>query len=418
MCKCHDSLSPYVACNIESESFVKMYKSNVWISHDKKTAGYLIYPNCPYDYCKPLNSTKINFNNPNGADEQCAHRRSSVLCGSCQSGLSLSLGSSLCLACPKHWPVLLTTITAATALSGFVLVALILMLNITVAVGTMNGLIFFVNIVNANHSIFFPYNKSNNVLLVLVSWLNLELGIDTCFFDGMDAYAKSWVQLAFPTYVILLVVLIIIVSSYSTKFSNQSFFWEEKSSCNSCNTDLAKLYEVCFKALSYGTLNYPISEPTVLWLPDASVKFLKGRYIILFIATLLILIAGAFYTILVFSWQWLLHLPQWKIFNWVRNPRIQTFIETYHIPYTAKYRYWTGLLLLMRAILYLVSTMNVSNDPQVVLNSITITVGVLLFLKGRLYKMWALDMLETLTSFLYQQLPGTPSAIQTATGLK
>ena len=146
-------------------------------------------------------------------------------------------------------------------------------------------------------------------------------------------------------------------------------------------------------------MNYPISEPTVLWLPDASVKFLNGRHIILFIATLLILLAGAFYTILVFSWQWLLRLPQWKIFNWVGNPRIQTFIETYHIPYTAKYRYWTGLLLLTRAILYLVSAMNVSNDPQVVLTSITITVGVLLFLKGRLYKKWALDMLETFFYF-------------------
>ena len=48
----------------------------------------------------------------------------------------------------------------------------------------------------------------------------LELGIDTCYFLGMNAYIKTWLQLAFPAYVILLVVLVVIISSYSTEFSN------------------------------------------------------------------------------------------------------------------------------------------------------------------------------------------------------
>ena len=219
-CKCHDSITPFVACNIQSESFVKMYKSNAWISYDNKVSGYLIYPNCPYDYCKPLNTTEINLNNPDGANEQCDLGHSFLLCGSCQLGLSLSLGSSLCLACPKHWPFLLITITVASVLSGLFLVAFILVLNITVAIGTVNGLIFFVNVLAANQSIFFPRSKFN-ILIVLVSWLNLELGIDACSFESMDAYAKLWVQLTFPVYVIFLVLLIIIISSYSSKFSNR-----------------------------------------------------------------------------------------------------------------------------------------------------------------------------------------------------
>ena len=140
----------------------------------------------------------------------------SLLCGSCQSGLSLSLGSSRCLPCPSYWPALLIAITIVAILAG---ITLELVLNITVAVGTLNGLIFYANVVYANKSILLPFQETN-FITVFISWLNLELGIDTCCFPEMDIYTKTWLQLAFPAYVILLVVLVIIISSYSSKFSN------------------------------------------------------------------------------------------------------------------------------------------------------------------------------------------------------
>ena len=97
--------------------------------------------------------------------------------------------------------------------------------------------------------------------------------------------------------------------------------------------------------------------------------------------------------------QWLLYLPRWRIFRWSRNPKIQTFIETYHKPYTPKYRYWTGLLLIVRIILYLVAVVNVSNNRTVVLTAIIFTVCCLFALKqffgSRLYRKWPVDVLET-----------------------
>ena len=216
-CDCHRSISRYVTCDIHRESFVRKYTSNVWISYDN-SSGYLVYLNCPYDYCKPLNSTSVNLNQPNGADAQCAFNRSSLLCGSCEPGLSLSLGSSLCLSCPIHWPALLTSITIAAILAGIALVTLLLTLNMTVAVGTLNGLLLYVNILSANRSILLPFQEQNYIT-VLISWLNLELGIDTCYFEGMDTYAKTWIQLVFPFYIMFIVVLVIIISSYSSNFS-------------------------------------------------------------------------------------------------------------------------------------------------------------------------------------------------------
>ena len=85
------------------------------------------------------------------------------------------------------------------------------MLNLTVAVGTLNVLIFYTNIVASNFSIFFPFS-SPNFITVFISWLNLDIGIDTCFFRGMDAYWKVWIDLLFPAYLISLVILVIFIT--------------------------------------------------------------------------------------------------------------------------------------------------------------------------------------------------------------
>ena len=401
-CDCHKNISRYVICDIHKESFVRKYKSNVWVSYDN-SSGYLVYLNCPYDYCKTFidNSTSVNLNQPNGADAQCAFNRSSLLCGSCESGLSLSLGSSLCLSCPIHWPALLTSITIAAILAGIALVTLLLTLNMTVAVGTLNGLLLYVNILSANRSILLPFQEQNYITM-LISWLNLELGIDTCYFDGMDSYAKTWIELAFPFYIMFIVALVIIISSHSSKFTKVI---GQKDPVATLATlilfSYATLLQVIFRVFSFGNLTYADGTTKVVWLPDATIGYLNGKHIALFLVAILILVIGLVYTVLVFSWQWLLRLPDCKIFKWSRNSRLQTFVETYHTPYTAKHRYWTGLLLLVRVALYLTAAENVSNHPQIALASISITIGFLFFLKGfvgRVYKKWPLELLD---SFFY-----------------
>ena len=65
------------------------------------------------------------------------------------------------------------------------------------------------------------------------------------------------------------------------------------------------------------------------------------------------------------------------------NQKLQVFIETHHAPFTPKYRYWTGLLLIVRASLYLIAAANiyVSNDPQLALYAIISTVSCMFFLR-------------------------------------
>ena len=76
------------------------------------------------------------------------------------------------------------------------------------------------------------------------------------------------------------------------------------------------------------------------------------------------------------------------------------FIETYHAPYTPNHRYWTGLLLLVRVILYIASAANVSGDPRIDLLTIGIVLLCVLLIKefigvsSRVYKKWPVEILE------------------------
>ena len=220
-CNCDSKLSPYITdCNYAT-SLVFRVDTNSWITYINisGSTGYVKYPYCPFDYCKlKTDNVSINFNLPNGADAQCAYNRTGVLCGSCRVKSSLSLASSHCLSCHSHWPAVSVVILLAATLAGIMLVTALLAVNMTVSIGLINGFIFYANIVSAGSAVFFPSSKPS-FPSVFVAWLNLEIGIDVCFIDGLDEYIKTWLQLAFPAYIIFLVLMVIIISEYSPKFA-------------------------------------------------------------------------------------------------------------------------------------------------------------------------------------------------------
>ena len=385
-----------------------MRKENCWItSIDNGTNSsdnqYLVYRHCPLDYCKPPGArVEVNLNNPNGSDAQCSDGRSGLLCGTCLPGLSLSLGSSRCLSCSELWPVNLAVILVSSIIAGIVLVALLLALKLTVAIGTLNGIIFYANIVAANSNTFLPFAESN-FATVFVSWLNLEIGLDVCFFDGLNSFWKTLLQLVFPSYIILLVILIIFISECSTRFAK----WIGKRNPVATLATLvllsyAKLLHTIIASLSFAKLNYPNGTSRMVWLPNASVTYLHDKHIILFIVAVLILLAGLVYTILLFAWQWLQRFKVKKIFKH-RYEKFHHFMETYHAPYTFKHRYWSGMLLLVRVLLYIISAVNILGSPRVTLVAIIFVISALLLVKGtlakNLYRNMLVDSIETIMYF-------------------
>ena len=397
-CICSMELKSYItSCDSTTNSLIKE-NINSWITYQY---GYVTYSNCPFDYCET--NVSIDLNLSNGTDAQCNNNRRGVLCGACRKNFSLSLGSSHCLPCQNYWPVVFVAIMLTAIMAGILLVVALLALNMTVAVGLINSFIFYANIVAANSAVFFP-SSDPSFPTVFVAWLNLDIGINACFINGLDAYAKTWLQLAFPVYLISLVVLVIIVSEYSPRFAAQIGKRDPIATLATLVLlSYAKLLSVTITALSFATLRYPDGNRTV-WLPDGNVFYFQGGHAGLAIMALFIIIViGVPYTLLLFLWQWLVCIPRGKVFNWTRSTKLDVFVSTYHTPYNTKYRFWPGLLLLVRVVLYITASVTVSANPQASLLTTILLVGGLIFFKAivgvRVHKNLIVDILETVMLF-------------------
>ena len=120
----------------------------------------------------------------------------------------------------------------------------------------------------------------------------------------------------------------------------------------------------------------------------------------MFIASLLAFIDLSFpYTISLISIQWLQKISHYQALFWVR--KLILLFDAYTGPYKYKHRYWTGLLLLMRAIFLLIFSLNRSNNPAVNLLAIAVvSICLQLYLSYmKVYKNWLHNILE-MTSFL------------------
>ena len=160
-----------------------------WISYTTNET-LLTVKQCPSDYClSPSLPVHVNLSDPEGPDIQCKFNRSGLLCGACKTGLTLSIGSSRCITCPRYWPALFLILLVSAILAGLTVVILMLALNLTVARGTLNGMIFYSNIIAANQGLFLQFDHPN-FLSVFIAWLNLDLGFDACFIKGLDTYFK------------------------------------------------------------------------------------------------------------------------------------------------------------------------------------------------------------------------------------
>ena len=396
-CECHSKILKFVTSCNASTTLVHR-KGDAWITalNYSDKADYFIHPHCPFDYCfPPTVDVGINLKEPTGPDAQCNHHRSGLLCSICKPGLSISLGSSQCVSCPKYWPALLIVIILSALLAGMILVLVILVLNLTVAIGTLNGVVFYANVIAANKNIFLPF-QNPNFHSVIISWLNLDIGFNTCFFKGMDTYAKTWIEFLFSIYIIALVAGVILICEYSEKFA--SLLGKRNPVATLATLILfsyAKLLQSIIKSLAFAVLKYPDGSKELVWRPDATVKYFSGKHVPLFMVALLILLIGIAYTVLLFFWQWLLLISDVKFFQWVKNTKLASFMDAYHAPYTAKSRYWTGLLLFARVVLYTVSAVNVSGEPSINLLAVIVVITCLFILKFNIYKKWPVDVVET-----------------------
>jgi len=137
-----------------------------------------------------------------------------------------------------------------------------------------------------------------------------------------------------------------------------------------------------------------------VWLYDGNIQYIQGKHAALFLVALLtFLVLFLPYTFLLTVGQWLQAKSNRRFFYWINNPRIKHFLDAYQAPYRDQHRYWTGLMLCLRCILFtvLVLLSLVSADPRHNLLAIQVVVIGLLTLihfTGVIYQNLYLDVLE------------------------
>ena len=217
---------------------------------------------------------------------------------------------------------------------------------------------FYANIIGVNRTIFLPV-KSTDALSVFIAWLNFDFGMETCFYDGMDAYNKTWLQFVFPVYIWLLVGLIILISHYSQRFARLLGNNPVSILATLILLSYAKILHTFITAVYTTYLEYPANYSRKMWLHDANIDYLVGKHIPLFLVAMLVfLFLFLPYTLLLLFGQWLQAISHLRLFSWVNSARLKPFMDSYHAPYKAKHRYWPGLLLLLRFVLLLVFAFN------------------------------------------------------------
>ena len=393
-CICDPRLQPYQVTNCSQKAGTIKLETNIWIGVEENSTngtGYIIH-DCPFDYCveKPVN---ISLNSSQERDRQCAFNRSGVLCGECQQGLSLVLGTSRCKECSNIYLLLLIPF----ALAGIVLVVFILLFNITIATGTIHGLIFYANVLAANKAIFLPFTTPN-FLTVFMSWVNLDLGIETCFYNQMSSQSKVLLQLVFPAYLFLLIFLIIILSRYFDLFSKMLSNRNPVAALATLIVlSYSKLLRFIIAALQNTVLEYPNGSQEKVWLYDANVQYFTSSHIPRFVAAAIILTLGGLFTVLLFFSQWLPRYSNLKLMKWTRNTKYTGFMDAYHAPFTPKNRYWVGLLLFALIVHNTVAAMATDTFlPVLSAGSLSVGLIVLRVFGSRVYKDWSKDCLETL----------------------
>ncbi len=162
-CICSRCVQQYTnSCGIDTQTI--LCHGQYWIGWDTTSNGAILHPHCPFDYCKSGN-TSFPLND---TDRQCQHNRAGLLCGGYKDGHSIAFGSSRCLKCSTN-PFL--SLILAFAIAGIVLVVFLLTCKLTVAMGTINGFIFYANIAAANQALYFPRQYSQKK--IFIPWVNL-----------------------------------------------------------------------------------------------------------------------------------------------------------------------------------------------------------------------------------------------------
>ena len=327
------------SCNLNDETILRPAYSWISANRDNNTNNttYIVSSYCPFERCLPYQSN-LNISNP---DSQCQFNgRAGLLCSKCQQGLSTVFDSPQCKRCSNMYILFIIPI----AIAGVVFVTLLYIFNLTVGNGTVNTCIFYLNILNINYIMFFP--NCNSFTCWMFSYMSFNFSFTSCFYNGMDDYAKPWLSLAHPLYLIIIAIALTILSRYSAKVRR---FTAKKALPVLATLFLLSytkvLVTVFYVLFRYSAITHlPSNKTELVWSISTTTPLFGVKFLVLFIVCLILfLLLLPFNLILLFARK----LSCLRLIT-----TFKPILDTYFGPYKDSAYYWTGLLLLVRVIVY------------------------------------------------------------------
>ena len=322
-------------CDINDQTVLR--SPNSWIFYSESLHTYQLSKNCPFDYCYP-HSSKLKLSNP---DSQCQFSRSGILCGQCQQYFSTIFSSFDCQECSNMHLLLLIPI----AVSGILLVIIMFVLNLTVSEGAIIPFILYFNILSIHNNPLFPPHSLIKPFHTFISFANLNLGIETCFYNGMDDYTKTWLQFSFPIYLIMIITSIIIATRHSILLQRLTLHKTVPVLATILLLSYTKILQTTSNVLFlYSTItDYPSNVSSVVWSIDANVPLFGLRHSVLFVFSILMFLLLILYTFLLLFGK---YLKSFRVAVYI-NPLLNAHSKAYK----NNCCYWIGYELIIRCVL-------------------------------------------------------------------
>ncbi|XP_065914525.1 uncharacterized protein [Dysidea avara] len=302
-------------------------------------------------------------------DILCTNHHSGRVCGGCEDGFSRVFGSDTCKKCDDAW---LATIILY-AILGVVLVAILFLLKFTVTLGMINGLIFFCNAVSINERLFFNTQVSRfSFLRVFISLINLDLGFEICFYDGMSQLAKTGLQFVFPAYLWLLMIVIIFAHKrviIQTNLHTVQVF------ATLLLLAYAKVLHALISVFAYVNVSSATHGSIVAWHLDPNVTYLTGGHIALF------LIAFLFLILYIIPFAFGLTFPNRLMRSRKLSHYFFPLVDCFAAPYKDKCRFWLGIKSVLLIYLAVTEAVLFSSDEALLLSNIFV-VGFFAFIQA------------------------------------
>ncbi len=391
ICECHSSLvHTHIHCFLD-DLIIQKDSFFTWLGCKSGSScmnGSLLYAHCSQvSYCNKYFNVSAN-----NTHHQCQTGRTGIACGSCSTNFSAVFGSSKCKRCSNSYLSLLSLYLIAP----IILLILISKLDITIANGTVYGFLFYVGSIEIYKNLF-EYDINGKwyylALSYVISWLNLNVGREVCFFNGMTTYHKIWLEFVFIFYIWILEAFIVYLCRKYTVFTRMCGNNISKVLSTVLYMTILKTAVLTSKCLLFGRItNINKNSVSIVWSPQTDILYMSAYHVPLFLISIVMFVVIMIFQGSLLCIQFMRRNSRLRLVK-----RLLPFFETFNGPCNDTHAFWPGLMLFFQGLSHYL--IDIFFYPEylvfLILGFASLLLIVLSFLGPHgVYKKWSLNILE------------------------